>query len=126
MADYLSFTDGILISDAKSLDSEQELNVADLTLEEELEVQFNNLSIESEDPATAPVPGPEVLRKRPRDVAPDEEELIEGSRLFAKRPRIPGYSDMKRWLIKNKSPASLQDPDIWDHCAVSLRFPPDV
>ena len=37
MADYLSFTDGIPISDAKSLDSEQELNVADLTLEEELE-----------------------------------------------------------------------------------------
>ena len=33
---------------------------------------------------------------------------------------------MKKWLIKNKKPASLQDPDIRDHCAESLCFPPDV
>ena len=33
---------------------------------------------------------------------------------------------MKEWLMKNKKPASLQDPDIRDHCAESLRFPSDV
>ena len=33
---------------------------------------------------------------------------------------------MKEWLIKNKKPASLQDPDIRDHCAESLRFSLDV
>ena len=33
---------------------------------------------------------------------------------------------MKKWLIKNKKPASLQDPDIRDHCAESLYFSPDV
>ena len=33
---------------------------------------------------------------------------------------------MKKWLMKNKKPASLQDPDIRDHCAESLRFPLDV
>ena len=33
---------------------------------------------------------------------------------------------MKKWLMKNKKPASLQDPDIQDHGAESLRFPPDV
>ena len=71
MVDYLSFTGRIPISDSESSDSEQELNVADLTLEEEPEVHFNNPSIESEDLATAPVPDPEVSRKHPRDVAPD-------------------------------------------------------
>ena len=35
MADYLSFAGGILILDFESSDLEQELNVADLTLEEE-------------------------------------------------------------------------------------------
>ena len=33
---------------------------------------------------------------------------------------------MKHWLLKNKRPANLQDPDIRDHCAESLRFPSDV
>ena len=33
---------------------------------------------------------------------------------------------MKKWLMKNKSSASLQDPDIRDHCAKSLHFPSDV
>ena len=28
--------------------------------------------------------------------------------------------------MNNKKPASLQDPDIQDHCAESLRFPSDV
>ena len=63
--------------------------------------------------ATALVPAPvsfldpKVARKRLRDDAQDEEELIEGSGLFAKRPRIPGCPDMKKWLMKNKKPASL-------------------
>ena len=33
---------------------------------------------------------------------------------------------MKEWLLKNKNPVSLQDPDIRDHYAESLRFPSDV
>ena len=87
MADYLSFASGIPISDVESSDSDEELNVADLTLdEEEPEVHFNNLNTESENLATTPVPDPEVSRKRPWDVAPDEEELIEGNSLFMKRP----------------------------------------
>ena len=69
---------------------------------------------------------PEASRKCPQDDAQDKEELIEGSGRFAKRARIPGCTDMKRWLIKNKKPASLQDLDIRDHCAESLRFLPDV
>ena len=72
------------------------------------------------------MPDPEASRKYPRNDAQNEKELIEGSGLFMKRARIPGCLDMKRWLMKNKKPASLQDPDIRDHCAKSLRFPPDV
>ena len=70
--------------------------MTDLTLEEEPKVQFNNPSIESEDLATASVPALKASRKRPRDVALDEEELIEGSGLFVKHPRIPGCPDMKK------------------------------
>ena len=87
MANYLSFVGGIPILDPESSYSDQELNVANFTLdEEEPEVHFNNPSIESKDLATAPVLDLKVLKKHPRDVAPNEEELIEGSGLFAKRP----------------------------------------
>ena len=82
--------------------------MTDLTLdEEEPKVHFNNPSTELEILATTPVGDPKVLRKHPRDDAQDEEELIEGSGLFAKRPRISGCPDMKKWLMKNKKPASL-------------------
>ena len=121
--------DGINISYPMSSDSEEELNVSGLNLdEEEPEVRFNDPCIESEDLAVAPNSNSEASRKRPRDDddAQDEEELIEGSKLFAKWPRILGCPDMKEWLMKNKKPASLQDPDIRDHCAESLRFPSDV
>ena len=84
MVDYLSFTSGKVISDFESSDSEQELNVTDFNLEEELIVQFNNPSLESESLATAPLPAPEASRKRPLDVVPDEEELIKGSGFFVK------------------------------------------
>ena len=129
MADYLSFADGVLISDPASSDSKEELNVSGLNLdEEEPEVRFNDPSAESEDLEVTPISNLEASRKRPRDDddAQNEEELIEGSGLFAKRPRIPGYPDMKEWLVKNKKPASLQNPVIRDHCAESLRFPSDV
>ena len=86
MVDYISFAGGIPISNVESSDSDEELNVTGLSLEEEQEVQFNNTNIELENLATSPVPDPEVLRKCPRDIAPDEEELIEGSGLFVKRP----------------------------------------
>ena len=33
---------------------------------------------------------------------------------------------MKEWLLKNKRPASLQDPNIRDYYVESLRFPSDV
>ena len=108
MADYLSFVGRIPISDAESSDLDEELNVIGLTLEEEEpEVHFNNPNIESENLATALMQDPEVSRKSPRDVAMDEEELIEGSGLFSKHPRISGCPDMKKWLMKNKSPTSL-------------------
>ena len=100
--------------------------MADLSLEEKPEVQFNNPNVVAESLATAPVPAPDVSRKRAWEFAPNEEELIEGSGLFVKRPQILGCPDMKKWIVKNKSPASLQDPDIRDHCAESLRFSPDV
>ena len=48
MADYLSFAGRIPISNAESSDSDEELNMTGLTLdEEEPEVHFNNPSIES-------------------------------------------------------------------------------
>ena len=126
MADYLLFAGRIPISDFESSDSEQELNIIDLALEEEPEVQFNNPDVVAESLAMAPVPTPKVSRKRPLDIAPDEEELIEDSDLFMKRPHIPGCPDMKKWLMKNRSPTSFQDLDIQNHCAESLRFPSDV
>ena len=84
MADYLSFADGIPLLDTESSDSEGELNVAELTLEEEPIVQFNNPSVVTESLATAPTPASEASKKHPQDIAPDEEELIEGSGLFVK------------------------------------------
>ena len=53
-------------------------------------------------------------------------DLEEGSGLFVKRPRIPGCPDVKKLIMKNKSPASLPDLDIRDHYAESLYFSPDV
>ena len=126
MADYLSFIGGVLISDLVSSDSDEELNVTGLSLDEEPEVRFNDPGVDSEDLATAPFTNPKASRKRPRDDAQDEEELIEGSGFFAKRTRILGCSDMKNWLMKNRAPASLQNLDIRDHCTESLHFPPDM
>ena len=76
--------------------------------------------------ATTPIPTPEVSRKRPQDITPDEEELIEGSGLFVKRLRIPGYPDIRKWILKNKSPASLQNLDVRNHYTESIRFTSDV
>ena len=77
MSDYLSFAGGVPISISESSDSDEELNVMGLTLdEEEPEVHFNNPSTELQDLATAPVPDPKISRKRPRADAQDEEELI--------------------------------------------------
>ena len=127
MADYLSFADGVPISDPASSDSDEELNISEINLdEEEPEVRFNDPNADLEVLATSSITDPDVSQKRPRDEVESEEELIEGSGLFAKRPRIPGCPDMKEWLLKNKNPASLQDPDIRDHCAESFRFPSDV
>ena len=127
MADYLSFADGVPISDLASSDSDEELNISGINLdEEEPEVRFNDPNADLEVLATVLLTDPDSSRKRPRDDVEHEEELIEGSGLFAKWPLIPGCPDMKEWLLKNKNPASLQDPDIRDHCAESLRFPSDV
>ena len=60
--------------------------MGDLTLEEDPKVQFNNPDVVVESLVIAPVPALEVSRKRPRDIGPDEEELIEGSGLFVKCP----------------------------------------
>ena len=93
MIDYLSFAGSMPLSDSKSSDLEVELNVAGLALEEEPMVQFNNLSVDTESLATTSLPAPEASKKRPQDIAPDEEELIEGSGLFVKRSCILGCSD---------------------------------
>ena len=69
MADYWSFADGIPLSDPESSDSEEELNVAELTLEEEPEVQFNNPNIAAESLATTPIPTSEASKKWPWDIA---------------------------------------------------------
>ena len=107
MADYLSFAGVIPLSDPESSDSKEELNVVELALEEELEVQFNNLDVTAETLATTPILAPEASRKWPRDIAPDVEELIEGSGLYIKCPRISRCPDSKKWILKNLSPASL-------------------
>ena len=108
MADYLSFADGVPILDPESSDSDEELDVSGVNLdEEEPEVQFDDSNVDAEDLATAPQINPNSSRKRPRDDAEDEEEIFEGSGLFTKRPRIPGCPNMKECLIKNKKPASL-------------------
>ena len=133
MTDYLSFADGIPLSDPIPADSDEEFYMSGVNLDEVEEpevpeVQFNDPTVEAEDLVTAPTSNPELSRKRPRedDDSQNAEELIEGSGIFVKRPRIPGCPDMKEWLLKNKRPVSLQDPDIRDHCAESLRFPSDV
>ena len=58
-------------------------------------MRFNDPDADSEVLATVPITDPDSSRKRPRDDVEHEEELIEGSGLFAKRPRIPGCPDMK-------------------------------
>ena len=129
MVDYLSFADRVPISDPAPSDSDEDFNMEGVNLdEEEPEVRFDDPTVASDDLAVAPSSNPEVSLKRPRDDddTQNEEELIEGSGLFAKWPRIPGCQDMKEWLLKNKKSISLQDPDIRDHCAKSLRFPSDV
>ena len=108
MADYLFFADGVPISDPVSSDSEEDLDISGVNLdEEEPEVRFNDPSVDAEDLAAAPQINLNSSRKRPRDSVEDEDEILEGSGLFAKRSRIPGCPDMKEWLIKNKKPASL-------------------
>ena len=88
MADYLSFAGGIPLSNIGSSNFEEELNVSDLALEEESVIQFNNPEVAAESLAITLVHILEVSKKHPRDVAPDEEELIEGSGLFVKRPHL--------------------------------------
>ena len=133
MADYLSFADGIPLSDPIPADSDEEFDMSGVNLDEAEEpgvpeVRFNDPTVEAEELVIAPPSSLEPSRKRPRedDDFQDREELIEGSGIFAKRPRLPGCPDMKEWILKHKRPASLQDPDIRDHCAESLRFPSDV
>ena len=85
MADYLSFADGVLISDPASSDSDEELNISGINLdEEEPEVQFNDPNADLEVLATVPLTDLDSSRKHPRDDVEHEEELIEGSGLFAK------------------------------------------
>ena len=52
MADYLSFAGKTILSDTESSDSEKELNITDLTLEEEPVIQFNRPSDATENLAT--------------------------------------------------------------------------
>ena len=107
MADYLSFTGEIVLSDTESLDSDKELNVMDLALEEEPVIQFNCLGDASESLVTAMVQVLKASKKRPRDMAPNDEELIEGSGLYIKRPRISGCPDTRKWILQNINPSSF-------------------
>ena len=126
MANYLSFAGGIPLSDTESSDSEEELNVSDLALEEEPIIQFNNPSNATESLATAPIPALELFRKHPWDVTSDEEELIEGSGLFVKRLHITGCPDSRKWILKNMNPTSFQNPDVQDQYIESMHLPLDV
>ena len=122
MDNYLSFAGGISLSDLESSYSEEELNVTQLALEEKPEVQFNNSDVVAESLTTAPISAPEASRKQLRDIAPDGEELIEGIGLFIKCPQIPGCPDTRKWILKNMSPANLQNLDVWDQYTESIRF----
>ena len=54
MADYISFADGVPISDPVSSDSEEDLDISGVNLDEEdPEVRFNDLSVDGEDLAAA-------------------------------------------------------------------------
>ena len=56
MADYLSFEDGVPISDPASSDSDKELNISRINLdEEEPKVRFNDLNTDLEVLATVPL-----------------------------------------------------------------------
>ena len=55
MTDYLLFAGRIPLSDIKFLDSEEELNVLDLALEEEPVIQFNRPGDTTKTLATVPV-----------------------------------------------------------------------
>ena len=54
MANYLSFAGEIVLLDTKSWYSEKELNVKDLSLEEEYVIQFNHPGEVTEILASAP------------------------------------------------------------------------
>ena len=85
MADYLSFSDGVLILDPVPSDSDEELNISGINLdEEEPEVRFNDPNADLEVLATVSLTDPNSSRKRTWDDVEHEEELIEGSGLFAK------------------------------------------
>ena len=61
MADYLSFADGVPISDLVSSDSEEDLDISGVNLDEEKpEVRFNDPSMDSEDLVVAPTLNPEA------------------------------------------------------------------
>ena len=126
MANYLSFAGEIVLSDIESLDSDKELNVMDLALEEEPVIQFNCLGDATESLVTMPVQVPEAFKKWPRDMASDEEELIEGSGLYIKCPRIPRCPDTRKWILKNMNPPSIQNLAVRDQYAESMRLPLDI
>ena len=54
MADYLSFVGGIVLLNTESSDFDKELNVKDLSLEEEYVIQFNHPGEVTEILASAP------------------------------------------------------------------------
>lgn len=130
MADYLTFAGGIIISDTESSNSEGEANITDLTVEEEPEVRFNPPTDVTQDLATNQiqrrVPTTEPIRKRPRDVAPNEEELIEGSGLYIKHPRIAGCPDMRKFIVHKMIPPSLHNSEVRDQYAESLHLLADM
>ena len=66
MVDYLSFADGVPISDPASSDSNEKLNISGINLdEEEPEVRFNDPNADLEVLATVPLTDPDSSRKRP-------------------------------------------------------------
>ena len=75
MADYLSFADGVPISDPASSDSDEELNISGINLdEEEPEVRFNDPNVESESLVVAPISNPGASRKQPREDDDDAQD----------------------------------------------------
>ena len=55
-------------------------------------------------------------------MAPDEEELIDGSGLYGKRSSIWGCPDIRKWILHHMNLSSFQNPIVRDQSAESMHL----